>query len=311
MKALIGVATFGITLALVAGCDWQAGGNQFNTSQGEIDFAGLYTPGSPGGWLVSNYSQYGSTNAASTNVTSKGIGTGDGATVFFSGNLGTGIVPASLTITVGGLGMITTDNTGAMTAVGSFTVTGQMDYNSGAYTFTLGTAPAAGEALTANFSMLGSTAGQQLGPGGSSIIDTFNVEQSGGSLRIIDNNGSVYTGSLGAYATVGTVSSNITTTGIQNTGGQTVTAQFEASGVSSAGMNVQMTGNFQAQNSQSIVVPNNIPFGVTNVPYTVENTWNRNIYGTWLEQGGRNGDINGQATPVVTSGTQSTGSTGG
>ena len=308
MKALIGVATFGIVLALVTGCEWQAGGPNINTSQGEVQFSGLYSPAVAGMWLVSNYSNYGTNSpSTSTNTTTMNLGTTVAGQVSYGGSLGASIVAGSLTITIDTLPGITDNGTGGLTGTGISG--GSINYQTGVFTFTLTAAPLAGLNMIATYQTATAASGITAEPGGSSVIDTFNVEQAGTSLRITDNNGSVYTGSLGAYVTLGTVNSNVSVNGVANTGGQTVSAQFEASGVSSAGMNVQMTGNFQAQNQQSVTIASD-PYSTTNI-VVIQNSWTRTIRGTWLEEGGRTGNINGQATPIIMSGTGSSSTSGG
>jgi hypothetical protein len=148
--------------------------------------------------------------------------------------------------------------------------------------------------------------------GGTGVnITAFEVTQAGNTLRIMDNNGSVYEGNLGAYTTLGSTPVGDTTNGMHGTGGQTATVQYEVNGVSAAGMNVQMVGNLLAQVSQSVNIigptPPPIDGGGTNI-VVIQQTWNRFIRGTWLEQGGKTGNIDGQADPIVT---QQTGSQSG
>jgi hypothetical protein len=139
-------------------------------------------------------------------------------------------------------------------------------------------------------------------PGGTAVTElTFNVEQAGNTLRITDNNGSVYTGSIGADVFLGSPTPLAWTNNEQTAGGQTDQAQFQASGTSAAGKVVEMTGNFLAQSSESVSVVSD-PNSTTNI-VVIQTTWNRSIGGTWLEQAGTTGNINGEAAPIVTSGT--------
>lgn len=183
------------------------------------------------------------------------------------------------------------------------------NYNSGpngAVSFAGLYSPAAGNTyIVSSFSTTNATNS----PGGTAVTElTFNVEQAGTTLRITDNNGSVYTGALGAYVFLGSPAPSAWTNNQVSGGGQTAQAQFQASGTSAAGKVVEMTGNFLAQSSESVSVVSD-PNSTTNI-VVIQTTWNRTIGGTWLEQAGLTGNINGQAAPIVTSGTSGGAGTG-
>jgi len=142
----------------------------------------------------------------------------------------------------------------------------------------------------------GSGSGSQT-PGTTKIkIYSFNVFQEGEKLRIVDNNGSTYEGSFGSIRTTGGVDQDTTFPTYNN--GDQITAQFEAKGRSAANVAVQMVGNFSA----TIAGVSSSSGGAT----VSMRLTDRRIMGTWIESGGKTGDINGQSAPVAVSTTTET-----
>jgi len=297
MKALIGGITFGIVLALTSGCEngWSFGGSSqsWNSSQGWVDFSGRYQPSIAGRFLVSDYTSL----RPGTNSVVETVATTVAGQTLYSGTLNQiPVLAGSLYLTVGSIAL-GHDAGGNITGTGI--ASGSIDYNGGNWSVTLSAAPPAGIDMVANFRTVNTSSA-----GGTGVnITAFEVTQQGNTLRIMDNNGSVYEGNLGAYTTLGSTPVGDTTNGIHGAGGQTATVQYELNGVSAAGMNVQLVGNLLAQVSQSV----SIIGGFTTNIVVIQQTWNRYIRGTWLEQGGKTGNIDGQADPIVT---QQTGSGG-
>jgi len=298
MKALIGSITFGAVVALTAGCEggWQAGGSaqNWNESSGEVNFTGRYKP-LPNKYLVSDYSSYiplGTAGGVAFTQSGGSIIPGQAA---YAGIVDhQPVVPGTFTLkalapkTVTGVAVnLKDDGKGVLTGTGG---TGTIDVNTGAWTLLLNAANTPPD-LTRDLAV-GYSATEPTGPGGTVIVYTFDVQSLGNTLEIRDNNGSVYKGALGAYATLGTAPA--ATNSLSGQGGQTVVAQFEAKGVSAAGMNVEMTGNFQAQ-----LIVQTISTGTNGVQ---AQTWSRAIHGTWVETGGKTGDIDGAADPIVMQG---------
>lgn len=302
MKALISSITFGFVLALTAGCEggWQFGGSSqsWNSSEGWVDFSGRYQPSIAGRWLVSDYSS----SSSATSAVNEVMFTSTPGQLNYAGAVNVnGAVPAQIVGQVGDQGTFTVSaagNIGAGTIAG---ISGTINLSSGAFGITIPAAYSTNITFSIVYAKVGSSA-----PGGSGIaITAFEVTQEGNTLRIIDNNGSVYTGNLGAYTTLGSVGVGDTTNGLVGAGGQTATVQYDVHGVSAAGMNVEMAGNLLAQVSQSVSI---VGGTATNI-VLVQQTWNRYIRGTWIEQGGKSGNIDGQADPIVT--TTQGGNTGG
>ena len=121
----------------------------------------------------------------------------------------------------------------------------------------------------------GGSGGAGSGVSGATIY-SFVVWQTGGGLQITDNNGAVYNGEMGTLS--GTMTAGTNSTPVA---GETVVAQFSASGVSAANFNVTMAGTLQG-----VVEQSGAALG------------SRQMFGTWIEEGGRTGDINGETSPI-------------
>ena len=75
--------------------------------------------------------------------------------------------------------------------------------------------------------------------------------------------------------------------------GDQVIAPFSAAGNSKSGMHVNMAGNFQGTVSGVAVVSEKS--GSSTITKTSFSLGNRVILGTWIEDGGKTGDIKGSA----------------
>lgn len=316
MTHLIRNAFLAVLTVGVAGCEWSGGGedNSWNDSGSIANFNGNYHADS--GYLVSEYttsssSSGGGGSSGYTDVNGESGGTalaGDYTT--FSGTVAHRPVKAgTLTITLGNLGSFTDDGSGAISGTyridvngpATRTGTGTINYDTGTWTLTLAS-PGLPEnrAITLSYvyggtSSDGGTVTTPSEPGSSGIsIYAFNVQQTGNKLKIIDNNGSIYEGSLGDMRTTGNSGSGASGTFVN---GDQLIATFSASGKSKSGMYVNMTGNFQGTLE-----------GVTTVTSTTAGTKttktsmalsNRRIMGTWIEDGGKTGNISGVSDSAV------------
>lgn len=254
MKALVGVVTFGLMATILTGCE---GGWQFGGSAQTYNESGNW-------WDISGVyvgtsgkylvSNYTGMGAISSNTVQETIGATVVGQTVYSGTLSTiPVTSGTLAISITGIAAGHASTAGAITGTGIST--GTVDFNTGFWTITLSAAPAAVVNITATYNASGSSS---TGPGSSGVvIHTFNVQQSGNQLIVTDNNGSVYKGSIGATAP------NV------NTNATYVTYAYDVSGVSAAGYNVQMVGAFYASSTNSAMT------------------------GTWLEQGGKTGNIDG------------------
>jgi len=296
MKALIGSITFGFVLALTAGCEggWQFGGSSqsWNSSEGWVDFSGRYRPSIAGGWLVSDYTSVGGTNS----TVSQTLFVSEAGKTFYTGAADLrGLVNTSISGFVGDSGTFSVSAAGVVAGGAN----GNINLTTGAYSISIPAGSPGGVSYYIVYAQAGSTSA-----GGTGVnINAFIISQAGNTIQITDNTGHVYEGNLGAYTTLGSTPTGDTTNGLAGAGGQTATVQYEAHGVSATGMNVEMSGNFLAQVSQSVSI---IGGAATNI-VVIQQTWNRFIRGTWIEQGGKTGNIDGQADPIVT---QQTGNPG-
>ena len=140
-------------------------------------------------------------------------------------------------------------------------------------------------------------------------VHTFVVKHSGQHLSLTDNNGAVYTGYISEMRS----SSGWENTDIEYVAGDETSqapigknakltyqesalppvgdmliASFQCSGVSAAGYHVTITGVLQGQVGNYDIFP-------TGQQLIIEN---RQLTGTWIEDGGRTGDISGWSDPV-------------
>lgn len=318
------VVTFAFGVIGLTGCEWTGGSsdNSWNDSNSLANFNGTYQASS--GYLVSEYTAT-SVTSTSSNGLSYAQATGEsggtasaGDKTTFSGQTVNGLIkPDTLTITFGNLGSFTDDGSGHL--AGSIrrgeadsavlTGTGTIKYDTGVWTITLEPdGLASSKAITVSYSYAVSSSGgsssSSSGASGVSIF-AFNVQQTGNSLKIVDNNGSLYTGSLGDVRTTGNLSSS--SQGADFVNGDQVSASFSASGTSAAGKHVNMVGTFQGTAAGVSKVTTKSGNSVT---YTTSMALeNRTMTGTWVEDGGKTGNINGvcpSAANVTYSGNVST-----
>jgi len=289
-----------LALVVLVGCEWDSSGEDdtWNSAWDWVNFSGVYRAGD-GGLLVTDYTATPGTPGVTNNVTSETVGSGNGVDTTYSGNFANSpVLPGTVTIVAGAFALVD-DGAGVLADVG---VSGTIDYGTGAWSIDLSGVPlASGEPIIASYqySVSGSAGSGAAGPGSSGTsIYTFTVHHTGNVLEIVDNNGSVYSGKFG----------RVETSGGQTTGGQvaltigdTVIGQFTASGTSAAGMEVDLVGTFQATVADSSTATSSTTGDTATGPTTVTVTLaDRTMFGTWIESGGRTGDINGFASPVTT-----------
>jgi hypothetical protein len=185
---------------------------------------------------------------------SETVGTTVAGQTLYSGGLSAAPLKAG-TFDVAIIGVAAGSDNGTGGISGTGISSGSIDYTTGAWSLTLSAAPPAGGDIVATYQ---SASGSSGGPGSSGVvIHTFTVQQSGNQLIVTDNNGSVYRGAIG-----------LTSGGDSNA--TTVAYGYDINGVSAAGFNVEMVGAFSV---------------VSNTTATMT--------GTWLEQGGKTGHIDG------------------
>lgn len=275
-------------LMTMAGCDWSTGGgvDGYNSRYNWVDFSGVYR-GYNGGLLVTDYTATPGTPGVTNIVSSERVGTGNGSASAFSGVVNRKpVVPGTFSITAGGITLV--DNgSGTLAGGGS---SGSINYGTGAWSVQFAFPLDNGTAILASYqySVSGSSGSGGAGPGSSGVsIYSFTVFQTGEDLRIVDNNGNEYLGYIGN--TLVSEGNNSTAPVV----GTTVVAQYEASGISKAGVSVNLVGTFQGVVQDS--TGNQIALS------------ERRMFGTWIEVDGKTGDINGEASPIII--TADTGST--
>jgi len=275
------IAKIGFVLAVVItsmgliSCDWQATGDEGSWSDryNWVNFSGTYR-GASGALLVTSYSTQPGSNSGNV-VQREVIQRGNGVTVAYTGTLANrGIVSGTVSIDteVVGLGVVslTDDGSGGLTGAGG---AGTINYSTGAYSLTFTSAVVSGAAVKARYEY------DQPGAGGTGVqIVTFSVTQEGNKLTIVDNNGSVYSGGFGSVRTTQGASRDTPGDAGVPVAGDRVIGSFEVSGTSAAGFSVSITGTFEGTVGASL------------------NLSARVIRGTWIEKGGKTGDVNGTAS---------------
>jgi hypothetical protein len=318
MKHLFRNALVVVMGVALAGCEWGGSGddNSWNDSSSVANFSGNYTAN--GGYLVSDYSSS-SSGGGSTTVTTPGEenvlneNKGSIPAVSFNGLCSLTPVKAGsfhLFITGGADGQLNDDGSGGLSGSvnigGGVTVSasGTINYDNGAYGVVcpVSAQNVIGKNVTITYTRLtgsgGSTTTTTGGadPGSSGVtIYAFNVQQSGNKVSIIDNNGSVYSGSLGDVKTTGGLSSS--SSGGTPANGDQVIAPFSASGKSKSGMYVNIAGNFQGTVASVSSVSE-----VSGDTTTIKSSFSlsdRVILGTWIEDGGKTGDIRGRSSSAA------------
>lgn len=300
-------AWIGICAALVAGlvgCEWNTGedATSWSSSYNWVNFSGTYR-GATGGLLVTDYTTTpsipGVTNTiAVANETQGSFVAGQTA---LSGQLRHGnVVPGSVVITLYGPGGILrsfADNGSGVLGTGQ----GNVQYVSGSWNLDLATEfPTVSGSVRGNYSYTVSNAGSA-GSGAESgatsvSIYSFNVTHSGQNLTIVDNNGATFSGKISQIRS---------TSGAENTDipqvsddeqahrakatyyeselpadGDSIIANFEVSGISAAYIPVKIVGTLEGTVAAGVFT-------------------GRAMNGTWIEAGGKTGDINATTDPVV------------
>lgn len=305
MKHLIRNALVIVMGVGLVGCEWGGSGdeNSWNDSASVANFNGTYK--GDGSYLVSDYTVTSSGGGAvSTPVNNESAGSAAIGQATFSGGVShVPVTPGSVTLTLSGdLGSFTDDGSGRLsgqyhTRTGDsflYNATGTINYNNGQWTLTLASGAPLGQDSSFSISYSYTTGGSESGgtgtPGSSGVsIYSFNVQQTGNKISIVDNNGSVYSGSLGDVKTTGNLGDG--SSGATLVNGDQVMAPFSAAGKSKSGMHVNLVGTFQGTVS-----------GVTSVSKASGSTVqistsfalsSRVINGTWIEDGGKTGDIKG------------------
>lgn len=284
MNSRIGVLLACAVAALLVGCEgeWTSGGgvDSWNDSYNWVNFSGVYR-GIGGGVLVTDFSATPGTPGVTNIADDEVIAVGNGANTFFEGTLNHApVVLGSLRIDVQGIGTFTDNGTANLD--GPAGTVGTVDHGTGGWSIDCGpAAPDDGAELTANYlyAISGSAGDSAPDPGSSGVtIYSFTVHQEGNVISITDNNGKVYEGNFGSIRTSGGAES-----GDSPAPGDTVIGQYSASGVSAAGYHVNMVGTFQG-----VVSSGGDAFYLSD----------RKMYGTWIEEGGTEGDINGESSPI-------------
>ncbi len=283
-----------LVLTVNVGCDWTFGGgtDSWNERWNWVNFSGVYR-GVGGGMIVTDFTATPGTPGQTITVGNERIATGTAAGSVYGGVLrNQSIVPGSLTINAGQFAL-TDDGNGVLS--GGAGTSGTIDYGSGGWSINLQSSPGQGTAITASYQhLIEGTEGSPVGSGATRFsIRTLTIHQEGEQLVITDNNGAQFTGKMGSIRG---------SAGFDGDGprpaGETIIAQFQASGTSAAGLEVKMTGTFEGTLGAAGEGGSTLA--------------NRRISGTWIESGGRTGDINGFAGNIIVIPAASTaGSSGG
>ena len=264
--------------AMMAGCEWSSSSEHnesWNDSYNWVNFSGTYRSAS-GGMLVTDYTSTpssGSTNRydASQSATLPAGAQQAGGTLKYRP-----LVPGSVVVRIDS---VTLSDNGNGILEGADGNGGTVNYESGAWTVKLqGSYWPSAQSIKINYSYYVSNSGSSSGakPGSSGgAIYSFVVAQQGQNLNITDNNGARYAGRIKSLRSASGVSS----TNSLPRDGDTIIATFSTEGTSAAGKKVTITGTFQGTVSASVFT-------------------GRTMQGTWIESGGKTGDINGTTSSV-------------
>lgn len=224
-----------VMLTAAGGCDWSSGGGAdgYNTSRIRSSVAGVYRA-SGGGPLVRDFET--DNGSSSYEVKNENVATGNGSSTVFSGRLANnGVLANTLLITGGGYSF--TDN-GEGVLIGSPAGSGSVTYSTGAYSLDFaGTAPASGAPIRANYAYQPNAQSTAKSGASATTIYSFNVQQTGDRIRIIDNNGDAYEGRLGSTQVNQVIATGENQESIQGS------IQFEANG-NSRGIPIKIAGTF-------------------------------------------------------------------
>lgn len=299
--ALIGMVMAALAAGLV-GCEWSTGedATSWSSAYDWVNFSGVYR-GIGGGLLVTDYT----TTPSIPGVTNVYTRTESGGTMPKQSATASGsvsrrpIVPGSVMITVGNATLSDPGKAGILTGNGSGTV----NYDGGTWSIQLDLAAVDWDkanpiSVTYSYTVAtdGSTSGGAQSGATRVSIYSFSVTHSGQNLTIVDNNGATFSGKIsqirslsGAQNTdIPQVSSDETAHRAKATyyeselpaDGDVVVASFEASGVSAAYIPVKIVGTFEGTVVAGIFA-------------------SRQMDGTWIESGGKTGNINAQTESVA------------
>ncbi len=298
--ALIGMCAAVAALGLM-GCEWDTGSDAENWSSSYdwVNFSGVYR-GLGGGLLVTDYT----TTPSIPGVTNTYSDTDSGGTLPARGTTASGqvshgsIVPGSFMVSVGSIAQLSDPGmAGVLTGNG----TGTVNYGGGTWSIEIDTWSTTDQPITISYSYIvsrdGSTGGGAESGATRFSIYSFNVGHQGQHITITDNNGATYTGRIKKMQSAsGYQNTDITQVGADEerndraakytyqesslpADGDTIVATFECTGISKAGMRVRMLGTFQGTVAASVFT-------------------GRRMDGTWIETGGKTGDINAQTEAV-------------
>lgn len=300
--ALIGICVAALA-AGIAGCNWETGNDatSWSSAYNWVNFSGVYR-GLGGGLLVTDYTSTPSIPGV-TNVYSASE---SGGTMPKQGTKASGkvahrpIVPGSVMITVGNNATLSDPGkAGILTGNG----TGSVNYEGGTWSIEIDVGLAdwdKANPIKVSYSYTVSRDGSSSGGAESGAtrisIYSFNVNQQGQKLTIVDNNGSTFSGTIsqirslsGAQNTdIGQVAGDEQSQRAKITyyeselpaDGDMIVANFEASGTSAAYIPVKIVGTFEGAVVAGIFT-------------------SRQLDGTWIEMGGKTGDINAQTESVA------------
>lgn len=297
------VCGLAVLSAGLSGCEWDSSSGT-NSRYNFVNFSGVYR-GINGGLLVTDYSSELSTPSgegsvgSTNNVASEQIATGNGIKDQFAGSLDqNNVVAGTLTIEAQGTVFTFTDPEpfdGVLVAAEG--ASGNINYNSGAWSLDFnGLAPDNGKKIVASYKYYlepestdpdtgtgsGTRGNATSGVSGAEIY-SFTIEHYGNDLRVIDNNGKTYSGKLGDVRSTSGVNQDSTTASVD--AGDSFIANYDVTGKSAAGKSVTMAGTLQG-----VVQSVSGQSGILD---------SRQMFGTWIEANGVNGDIQGEASPIT------------
>jgi hypothetical protein len=272
MMCLVSLGGVILAAMMFSGCEWSQSGsdNTWEDSMSWADFSGIYKSANPGQYLVAAYG-VGTTNTAPI----ESCGTGDGTTLTFSSVLDHHpVVPGSVKITVAttaGLTVETFTDDGHGKLIGSKGSSGTIVYETGDVILIFLVAPAKGSTILATYTY---SVGNAMG--GSVAIYELTVTQMGNDLLFTDNDGSTYNGKITDLTTpTGGASNTVVST--------TIMGNFTATGTCSSGQGVTIIGSFGGYFTTG---------GSLGSGYTISS---RTVSGTWIEDSGKTGDLEGTA----------------
>lgn len=311
--AWLGIGIALVTVGLV-GCDWSTGNEatSWSSAYNWVNFSGTYRSAA-GGLLVTDYTTTpatpgtpGSTNTLTVaNETQPDFSAH--STVFAGKLKHSNIKPGSVKIDL-------KDNNGILwdsfSDDGNGVLSGgqgggTVSYAAGSWTYSLKDGldgPVFNGKVRASYSYFVSNSGTPgndgsgARPGSTGYIYSFAVVHQGQHLTFTDNNGATYAGQIGEIRSAsGAQNTDIGQVGADERGndtarytyyesplpenGDTMIATFECSGISAAMMQIKIVGSFQGTVASGVFT-------------------GRILTGTWIELGGKTGDINGQTTSI-------------